>query len=676
MKQPGLTKAYCLFTFFITFLVYLATLCPTLYGGDSGELITVAHTLGIAHPPGHPTYVILGKIFSLLPLGSIAFRLNLMSALFGALTCVLLFLIIIKILPESWHRKPIAFFSSLIFGFSLSFWNFSLFAETYTLHIFFVSLFLLLLFHIKDDEKNFYRLSYLFSSLLGISLGNHPLMAAWIPVFALFFLVYKGKEALSFSYISKVLLCFLLGFSVYLYLPIRGHFNPQFNLSRVTNLSSFLSTLLFVQYRQIQVASQPISLSLIYGKVKILAGWIMGEFPLPVLAVMAASFYYLYRRYLKLFLIFLAIFVMALIIYINDQKLFFSVDRASYFIPVYLILSICMAIGIDGIAAGLVKIRRQKLRNALIMVFFAALLFSLAIQFNTNYKLNDKSANYLVYDIASAMLDTLEPNSVLIVHEDWPTFSLAYMQAVEHRRPDVTIYSRNGSTFPGIAGYYPKELKNIYDVIGRSRFLENEFIRKTDRPVYFNVRKLMYALKDAYRLSSRGLLYKVVPIAASGQKPRDLFLLYNIRGLDRPIHKQDLVEAKILLDYYVHLGEYYFEMNLKDKGLDAFEKAKYFAEDTFSERQTIATAYIENGYYGKALEIFEEQLKILPIYPPTYKNIGYVYGQYLHDYKKSINYLTKYLEMNPRAYDKEAISSIIEDLKRSSATPAETQLNP
>src|SRR3954452_20419673 len=69
-------------------LVYLRTMCRTIYVGDSGELAAAVHVMGIPHPPGYPLYVILGKLFSLLvPVGSPAIRLNIFSAVCSAVAC-------------------------------------------------------------------------------------------------------------------------------------------------------------------------------------------------------------------------------------------------------------------------------------------------------------------------------------------------------------------------------------------------------------------------------------------------------------------------------------------------------------------------------------------------------------------------------------------------------------
>jgi len=78
-----------LFATILVFGVYLFTACPTVYLGDSGELTAAAFSIGIPHNSGYPLYVLLGKLFCLIPLGSIGFRVNLMSCFFGAGTVCL-----------------------------------------------------------------------------------------------------------------------------------------------------------------------------------------------------------------------------------------------------------------------------------------------------------------------------------------------------------------------------------------------------------------------------------------------------------------------------------------------------------------------------------------------------------------------------------------------------------
>ena len=87
-----------LLVLFVSFGVYLSTLTPTVGFHDSGELITVAYTLGIAHPPGYPLYTLFGKLFiTLIPIGNIAYRMNMESALFASLAVMMTYFIILKL---------------------------------------------------------------------------------------------------------------------------------------------------------------------------------------------------------------------------------------------------------------------------------------------------------------------------------------------------------------------------------------------------------------------------------------------------------------------------------------------------------------------------------------------------------------------------------------------------
>lgn len=152
-----------LFLFLLSFGVYLKTLAPTVTWGDSGELITNAYTLGITHPSGHPIYCLLGRLFTLLPFGSVAYRVNLMSAFFASLTVVLVYLIVLKIKangptgqrangptgrPFTTHIPAIA--AALCFSFSKSLWSYALVAEIYTLKAFFLALLIFVLLKWKE----------------------------------------------------------------------------------------------------------------------------------------------------------------------------------------------------------------------------------------------------------------------------------------------------------------------------------------------------------------------------------------------------------------------------------------------------------------------------------------------------------------------------------------------
>src|SRR5512140_2845136 len=81
----------------VAFVVYLRTLLPGIAFGDWGEMQTVPHVLGVAHPTGYPTYILIAWLAELVPIGSVAFRANLLSAIFVSGTLATVALIAMRI---------------------------------------------------------------------------------------------------------------------------------------------------------------------------------------------------------------------------------------------------------------------------------------------------------------------------------------------------------------------------------------------------------------------------------------------------------------------------------------------------------------------------------------------------------------------------------------------------
>ncbi|CUS02558.2 conserved membrane protein of unknown function [Candidatus Promineifilum breve] len=146
VNEPAALRLYAAAATLVTLGVYLLTLAPDLSWAnaatDGGELITAAVTLGIPHPPGYPLYVILGKVFSLLPVGTVALRFNLLSAVCGALAVGVLVLAI-----GAYHRgrvrPPVAVAAALLFGFAPLVWSQAIVTEVYTLNLLLLAVFLL-----------------------------------------------------------------------------------------------------------------------------------------------------------------------------------------------------------------------------------------------------------------------------------------------------------------------------------------------------------------------------------------------------------------------------------------------------------------------------------------------------------------------------------------------------
>jgi len=100
--------------FATSFIVYFMTVAPTVSFWDCGEFIACAYKLEVPHPPGAPLFLLLGKIFTLIPFSKdIAFRMNLMSVISGALTILFLYLIIVLFI-EQFRGKTKTFSDKLI----------------------------------------------------------------------------------------------------------------------------------------------------------------------------------------------------------------------------------------------------------------------------------------------------------------------------------------------------------------------------------------------------------------------------------------------------------------------------------------------------------------------------------------------------------------------------------
>jgi len=241
--------------FVLTFAVYLSTLSPTVGEADSFEFQVVSYTLGIAHPTGYPLYILLGKLFTLLPIGNVAYRVNLISPLFASLAVIFLYLCLVHLT----QHRTISLLTALTFAFSRTFWSQAVIAEVYTLNAFFVALvFYLLLKRIGESaNQRINKIAFVY----GLSLTNHLTMALLAPAMAIYALLtglwknsqraarnqvfgtlgtpntrncghsrpprnHNGEKKPGFSSndMKKALTAaglFLLGLSAYLYIPLR-----------------------------------------------------------------------------------------------------------------------------------------------------------------------------------------------------------------------------------------------------------------------------------------------------------------------------------------------------------------------------------------------------------------------------------------------------------------------
>jgi len=232
--------------FVVLFSVYLYTIAPTVSLWDCGEFIACSHILGVAHPPGTPFYVLIGRVFDiLLPWGEVAKRINFLSILSGALAGGFLFLIILKVLSRFKENKAdkfslgnhlIAIFSSIGAGFCFSVWDSSVEAEVYATSLLILTMIIWLVLHWDDNRGKVgnNNLLLLLVYLLALSVGIHLLPLLLLPGALVFILLVDWKVFKNPKLIAVALILVVIGVSTYLYLIIRAQANPGINESDPT----------------------------------------------------------------------------------------------------------------------------------------------------------------------------------------------------------------------------------------------------------------------------------------------------------------------------------------------------------------------------------------------------------------------------------------------------------
>src|SRR3989344_1102033 len=130
-------RALAFFLFLFTFIVYFFGVSPSVFGGDSGDIILASWFGGVAHPPGYPLNTMIGWIFTHLPLeASVAFKANLMPPFFMSASISLLFLILEKLTKNFF----VSLSASLILAFTSLFWLYAHIIEVFQLNILLISI--------------------------------------------------------------------------------------------------------------------------------------------------------------------------------------------------------------------------------------------------------------------------------------------------------------------------------------------------------------------------------------------------------------------------------------------------------------------------------------------------------------------------------------------------------
>lgn len=226
----------------VPFASYIATASAHDYWLDSGEFVAAARNLGIAHPPGHPLNALVTHLFTYLPVGPLAFRTAIASALFAAIAAGALFraietTILSMDVRSSWVSLPLALGASWLCSCSPGMWQQAIRPEVYALHACLAFVAIERIVQLESDwPSRDVRPLYTAALCLGLALANHHFLAfLLLPVIAPSLARVQRAHGTRPLLVSTALVG--LGLVTYIYLPLRAAQDPTPNLGAPTDLA-------------------------------------------------------------------------------------------------------------------------------------------------------------------------------------------------------------------------------------------------------------------------------------------------------------------------------------------------------------------------------------------------------------------------------------------------------
>ncbi|MGC1322635.1 MAG: DUF2723 domain-containing protein [Candidatus Udaeobacter sp.] len=463
--------------FLVALVVYSLTLAPTVTLTDSGELTLAAYGLGVAHPPGTPLWVMLAHLASLVPVGNVAVRINFSSAVFAALACAMLTLVVAELLvtasclaaPRRRNRAPrqgsniessnaagLLMFASavgagLLMAFSRTLWAYATITEVYTLNALLVLLVFFLVVRwrrriietrtdssaaVATHDRWIYAAAFVFGLGMGV---HHVTVALTLPAIAV--VVYR-TEGLKFFTSRRLLYAALISISalilVYSYLPWAASRSPAMNWGNPRSLQEIWWHITGRQYR-VFFSFSPATMGAQFIEFCRMAFREFGFTWLPLTLFLAvAGLASAYKRDRTAFW-FLLLIVLADLAYSLSYEI--AEDKDAYYLPAFISIAIAAGLGIRWVIQ-LAASRRSPIWTPSVAVA-AAIVLTSATAFAANWPFNNRRHYFIADDYVENLFSTIAPNGLLLT-QDWQVASpMLYAQEIEQRRRDVKVVDIN-----------------------------------------------------------------------------------------------------------------------------------------------------------------------------------------------------------------------------------------
>jgi hypothetical protein len=493
--RPFRAELLCAGAVFVaTLLVYSWTLAPTVTLTDSGELIVVAHYLGVAHPPGFPLWTILAHLASLAPLGNVALRINFASALFAALASAMLTLAVAELMiatsyltapkgkrkrdqrskkakayaaelgREDDSRRALvlapAIGAAVLMGFSRTLWSYATIAEVYTLNTLLIFLIFFLMFRwrrgiiadrrhigapvedVRSARADTAHDVFLHAAALvfGLALGvHHVSVALMLPALAV--IVYR-TEGLRFfgsrrlGYAALISVGALV--AIYAYLPLAAAHTPIINWGNPRSLQEIWWHVTGRQY-QVFLSFTP----KIIGQQSLeFFRMLLREFGSPWLSLALvfafAGFASAFKRDRTTFW-FLLVVVVADLAYAFSYEI--AEDKDAYYLPTFFAVAVAAGFGIRWLIQ--LTLSKPMLLRKPALIGAIAVLLLVTIEVAGNWPFNNRRHYFIAHDYVENLLSSIEPDGLLLT-SDWQVASpMLYAQEVKQRRRDVKLVDIN-----------------------------------------------------------------------------------------------------------------------------------------------------------------------------------------------------------------------------------------
>ncbi len=676
--------------FVVVLAGYAITISPTVSFWDAGEFIATSYILGVPHPPGTPFYVLVGRVFSMLPLAGPALGINLMSAITGALATLFLYLITVKILvhwrgiPRTRQEMVVVYASgacaALAGAFSGSFWTNSIEAEVYSPSAFIMAftVWLMIRWSERYRDKGSRNSLVLIMYLLALSVGLHLGTVLVLPAFIVFALLIDWRLFTDLKFIMLVVVVGLLGLSNHLFLPVRSAINPAIDEANPEHWDAFKDCLLRKQYKPMTPFVRQAPWSFQFG---MFWRYFREQWTVPgrswtgllMLAGSAGAVVHFLKEK-KTFILIGTLFLitsLGLVIYMNFTD--HEVRERDYFFS-HGFFFFCIWIGVAFAYLTDLATARRRPRWVSYVLPLALVAFTLSAFF-VNFRTHDRSGDYNAYDYAYNMLATVEEDGMIFTNGDNDTFPLWFIQEVKGFRKDVRVLNLSLLNTPWyiwqLKHLEPKvpmtfsdqqirQLRPYRDRDGKIVMVKDivteDIIATTGRskPVYFAVTVADYMGLEN-RLSLEGLAFKLLEEPARNLVDvettlNNLYRVYSYRGLlkpenpDIPMPAPDLtdipepiaIEQLDLTDPYVYDTDVYKDIN-----------TRRLVTNYAAAHLRLCIHYIEGREFENGVRELERAVKLSPDYE-GYKDLAIAAYGYAGDVAKAESLATEFLAMEPR----------------------------